>query len=125
MPLVPQGERLGAPVAGTRQFIAIGLNYRKHAQEAGLELPKEPVVFTKTVSCAVGANDAVAWPLGIGGKGNDGVSGYVKQTPGAIGYVELSYAITNKLNYAAVRNRAGNFIVPSKESIKAAAASIA
>ena len=71
----------------------------------------------------VGEGTAVKWPVGIGGKGNEGVAAYTKQIKGAIGYVELSYAITNKLNYTAVRNRAGNFIVPSKESIKAAAAS--
>lgn len=71
----------------------------------------------------VGEGTSVKWPTGLGGKGNEGVAAYTKQVKGAIGYVELSYAITNKLNYAAVRNRAGNFIVPSKESIKAAAAS--
>lgn len=71
----------------------------------------------------VGEGTAVKWPTGLGGKGNEGVAAYTKQIKGAIGYVELSYAITNKLNYTAVRNRAGNFIVPSKESIKAAAAS--
>ncbi len=71
----------------------------------------------------VGEGTSVKWPAGLGGKGNEGVAAYTKQIKGAIGYVELSYAITNKLNYTAVRNRAGNFIVPSKESIKAAAAS--
>jgi phosphate transport system substrate-binding protein len=71
----------------------------------------------------VGEGTAVKWPAGIGGKGNEGVAAYTKQIKGAIGYVELSYALTNKMNYTAVRNRAGNFIVPSKESIKAAAAS--
>ena len=71
----------------------------------------------------VGEGTSVKWPAGIGGKGNEGVAAYTKQIKGAIGYVELSYAITNKLNYTAVRNRTGNFIVPSKESIKAAAAS--
>jgi len=59
----------------------------------------------------------------VGGKGNEGVAAYTKQIKGSIGYVELSYALVNKLNYAAVRNRAGNFIVPSNESIAAAAAS--
>ncbi len=71
----------------------------------------------------VGEGTAVKWPIGIGGKGNEGVAAYTKQIKGAIGYVELSYAVTNKLNYVAVRNRAGNFIVPSNASIKAAAAS--
>lgn len=70
----------------------------------------------------VGEGTSVKWPVGIGGKGNEGVAAYTKQIKGAIGYVELSYAITNKLNYAPVRNRAGNFVVASKDSIKAAAA---
>ena len=64
MPLVPEGTRLGAPVAGTRQFVAIGLNYRKHAQESGLEIPKEPVVFTKALTCIAGPNDTVELPEG-------------------------------------------------------------
>ena len=64
MPLVPEGTRLGAPVAGTRQFVAIGLNYRKHAQESGLEIPKEPVVFTKALTCIAGPNDTVELPDG-------------------------------------------------------------
>ncbi len=62
MPLVPEGARIGAPVAGTRQFIAIGLNYRKHAEEAGLEIPKEPVVFTKAITSIGGPNDDVNLP---------------------------------------------------------------
>jgi 2,4-diketo-3-deoxy-L-fuconate hydrolase len=64
MPLVPAGTRLGAPVAGTRQFVAIGLNYRKHAEESGLEIPKEPVVFTKALTSIAGPNDIVELPEG-------------------------------------------------------------
>ena len=64
MPLVPEGTRLGAPVAGTRQFVAIGLNYRQHAEESGLEIPKEPVVFTKAITCIAGPNDDVELPEG-------------------------------------------------------------
>ena len=64
MPLVPAGSRFGAPVAGVRQFIAIGLNYRKHAQEAGMEIPKEPVVFNKALTCIAGPNDDVELPEG-------------------------------------------------------------
>lgn len=69
----------------------------------------------------VGAGKSVSWPTGIGGKGNEGVSGIVKQTPGAIGYVELAYAVQNKLPYAQVRNRAGHFVAPSLRSTVAAA----
>jgi 2-keto-4-pentenoate hydratase/2-oxohepta-3-ene-1,7-dioic acid hydratase in catechol pathway len=64
MPLVPKGTRLGAPVAGVRQFVAIGLNYRQHALEAGLEIPKEPVVFTKALTSIAGPNDDVTLPEG-------------------------------------------------------------
>lgn len=64
MPLVPPGTRIGMPVAGARQFVAIGLNYRKHAQEAGLEIPKEPVVFTKALTSLAGPDDDVRLPPG-------------------------------------------------------------
>lgn len=64
MPLVPQGARLGTPIAGTRQFVAIGLNYRKHAEESGLQIPKEPVVFTKALTSIAGPNDDIQMPEG-------------------------------------------------------------
>ncbi|MCM8806349.1 MAG: phosphate ABC transporter substrate-binding protein PstS [Candidatus Omnitrophica bacterium] len=65
----------------------------------------------------VGSGTSVNWPVGLGGKGNEGVSGLVKQTPGAIGYVELTYALQNNLLFGLVKNKAGNFIKPSVESI--------
>jgi len=68
----------------------------------------------------VGAGNAVNWPVGLGGKGNEGVAGVVKQTPGAIGYVELIYALQNKMDYAKVKNKKGNVIVPSLASVTAA-----
>jgi phosphate transport system substrate-binding protein len=58
----------------------------------------------------VGKNTSVNWPVGLGGKGNEGVSGLVKQTPNALGYVELIYAIQNKLPYGRVRNSSGAFV---------------
>jgi phosphate transport system substrate-binding protein len=70
----------------------------------------------------VGTNTSVNWPTGIGGKGNEGVAGQVKQTPGAVGYVELIYAIQNKMPYAEVKNSAGKFVKASLESITAAMA---
>ena len=69
----------------------------------------------------VGKGSAVNWPAGIGGKGNEGVAGLIKQTPGAVGYIELAYAIQNTMPYASVQNKAGKFIVPSTASITAAA----
>ncbi len=71
----------------------------------------------------VGEGTAVRWPTGVGGKGNEGVTAYVKQIKGGIGYIELSYALTNKVAYAAMQNAAGNFVQPSAETIQAAAAS--
>lgn len=72
-----------------------------------------------------GAGKEIAWPIGLGGKGNEGVAGQVKQTPGAIGYIELAYANQNKLPYAAIQNASGAFIEPSIASVTAAAAGIA
>jgi phosphate transport system substrate-binding protein len=71
----------------------------------------------------VGEGTAVKWPTGIGGKGNEGVAAYVKQIKGGIGYVELSYALQNKMAYARLKNAAGNFVLPSDETFQAAAAS--
>ena len=68
----------------------------------------------------VGKGTAVNWPLGLGGKGNEGVAGLIKQTPGAIGYVELAYAVQNKMAFAKIQNKAGNFITPSIASTSAA-----
>jgi phosphate transport system substrate-binding protein len=73
----------------------------------------------------VGVNTSVNWPAGVGGRGNEGVSGLVKQTPGAIGYVELIYALQNKISYGAVQNMAGEFAKASVESVTAAAAEAA
>lgn len=73
----------------------------------------------------VGTGTSVNWPVGLGGKGNEGVSGQVKQTAGSCGYVELIYAIQNQLPYARVKNSAGNYIKPDLASITAAAAGAA
>ena len=73
----------------------------------------------------VGKGTSVNWPVGLGGKGNEGVAGQVKNTPGALGYVELAYAAKNALPVALVRNAAGKFIEPTIESTTAAAAGAA
>ncbi len=70
----------------------------------------------------VGRGTSVKWPVGLGGKGNEGVAGQVKQLPGAVGYVELAYAKQNKLPYADVKNSAGNYVAPTIESISEALA---
>lgn len=68
-----------------------------------------------------GKGSNVNWPVGIGGKGNEGVAGTIKQTPGAIGYIELAYANQNGMAYAKIQNKAGNFITPNIASVTAAA----
>ena len=73
----------------------------------------------------VGRNTSVNWPVGLGGKGNEGVTGLVKQTPGAIGYVELIYAVQNQIPHGRVRNAAGAFVKADLASVTAAAAGYA
>jgi len=73
----------------------------------------------------VGKGKEVKWPVGLGGKGNEGVSGQVKQTPGAVGYVELAYAKQNNLPAALVRNKAGQYVAASVPAVTAAAAGVA
>jgi phosphate transport system substrate-binding protein len=73
----------------------------------------------------VGVNTSVKWPVGVGGKGNEGVAGLVKQTPGSLGYVELIYALQNRISYGSVQNMAGKFVTASTESVTAAAAGAA
>jgi phosphate transport system substrate-binding protein len=107
----------------------------------GVTLPNKPIevvhrsdgsgtsfVFTDYLSkispewkSKVGANASVSWPVGLGGKGSDGVTGLVKQTPFSIGYVELLFAAQNKLLFGDVKNAAGKFVKPSFESVSAAA----
>jgi phosphate transport system substrate-binding protein len=72
-----------------------------------------------------GAGTSVSWPGGLGAKGNEGVTAQVKSTPGAVGYVELAYAIENKLTFAAIKNKSGAFVSPSLESTSAAGAGAA
>jgi len=112
------------------------------AANPGLTMPPAPIlpihrsdgsgttnIFTTYLSLVntkwkelVGANTAVSWPAGVGGKGNEGVAGLVRQTPGAIGYVELAYAKQNQLPVAQVQNKAGKFVEPTLASTTAAVA---
>jgi phosphate transport system substrate-binding protein len=115
------------------------------ATNPGIKLPDAPItvvvrsdnsgtsfVFTDFLSkvspewkSQVGANSAPKWPAGLRGKGNEGVSGLVKQTPNSIGYVELTYALQNKMTYGSVKNAAGKFVKADLASVTAAAASAA
>lgn len=112
---------------------------------AGVSLPNQDIlvvhrsdgsgttyIFTDYLSTAVpawktsvGKGKEVKWPVGLGAKGNEGVAGQVKQTPGSIGYVELAYATQNKLPIAAIRNKAGQFVAASVPAVTAAAAAAA
>jgi phosphate transport system substrate-binding protein len=80
--------------------------------------------FSREWKDKVGYATSVNWPVGLGGKGNEGVTQQVKQVEGALGYVELIYAISNNLPYAQIKNPAGNYATPSLESVTAAAAGI-
>ena len=73
----------------------------------------------------VGKGTSVKWPSGLGGKGNEGVTALVQQTPGGVGYVELIYALTNKIPFATLQNKAGNWVEASLDGVTAAAASMA
>jgi phosphate transport system substrate-binding protein len=84
-------------------------------------LAKVSPEWKKTVGVATSVN----WPAGVGGKGNEGVAGLVKQTPGSIGYVELIYAIQNKISYGAVQSASGEFLRASTETVSNAAAAAA
>jgi phosphate transport system substrate-binding protein len=72
----------------------------------------------------VGKNTSVKWPVGLGGKGNEGVAGMIRQMQGSIGYIELIYAVQNKISYGTVRNASGAFVKASLDSVTAAAASV-
>lgn len=114
------------------------------AANPGINLPNEKIVvahrsdgsgttfcFTDYLSkispewaSKVGKNTSVDWPVGLGGKGNDGVAGLIKQQNGALGYVELIYAVKNHLPYGMVQNKAGQFVKADLASVNAAAASV-
>ncbi len=74
---------------------------------------------------AVGKGTSVKWPVGLGGKGNEGVAGTIRQIDGSIGYIELIYAVQNNITYGVVRNKSGNFVKASLETTTAAAAAAA
>jgi phosphate transport system substrate-binding protein len=146
VPGVPDIKFSGATLAG----IYLG-NIKKWNDPAlakdnpGVKLPNEDItvvhrsdgsgtsfVFTEYLSkvspdwkSKVGVNASVNWPVGLGGKGNEGVAGLVKQTPNSIGYIELFYAVQNNMSYGALKNKDGNFVKASVETVTAAAAGAA
>jgi len=114
------------------------------AANPGVNLPNQPIIvihrsdgsgttyiFTDYLSkvspdwkSQVGSATSVKWPVGLGGKGNEGVAGMIRQMPGAIGYIELIYAVQNKIPYGVVKNASGDFVKASLDSVTAAAASV-
>jgi len=78
---------------------------------------------SKDWEATVGKGTSVKWPVGLGGKGNEGVAGQIRQLQGSIGYVELIYAVENKITYGSVKNAAGNFVKASLDGVTEAAAS--
>ncbi len=144
LPGVPKGLKLsGADVAD----IYLGKIKKWNdpmlmKENAGMKLPDKAIaiahrsdgsgttnIFTNYLKAVspewdkkVGAGKSVDWPVGLGGKGNDGVAAVVQQTPGGLGYVELAYAIENKMSFAALKNKDGEYVEPSVESTTAAIA---
>ncbi len=141
------GEIRFTPGALAGIFLGKVKNWRDKAildANPGLKLPAQAIavvhrsdgsgttfVFTDYLSkvspewkSKVGAGTSVNWPEGLGGKGNEGVAGLIRQTPGALGYIELIYAEQNKIPFGAVQNAAGEFVRASLESTTAAAASV-
>ena len=144
LPSVTQPIRLTGPVIADI-FLGKILKWSDPAITAlnpGVTFPDDPIVtahrsdgsgttyiFTDYLnkispewSAKAGKGKSVKWPVGLGGKGNEGVTGVIQQTPGSIGYVELIYAMSNKIPFASVKNREGNWITPSLAGVTAAAA---
>jgi phosphate transport system substrate-binding protein len=146
IPGVPSGLKLSRAVyAGL--FLGTVKNWNDPAiakENPGITLPNLPVtivarsdgsgttaVFTANLAAIspdfsknVGSGKSVTWPVGVAGKGNDGVTALIKQTPGAVGYVEYGYAVNNKLTTASLQNKSGVFVAPTIESGAATLASV-
>jgi phosphate transport system substrate-binding protein len=143
LPALTQPIRLSGPVAADifQGKLTKWSDTRIAALNPGVKLPSTDIlvahrteasgttfIFTSYLSAVSpvwksgpGAGKEVQWPVGLGGKGNEGVAGTIKQTPGAIGYIELAYAKQNKIPTALLQNAAGQFVAPSIEGATAAA----
>ncbi len=145
LPGVPSGLKLSADVISELFLgkIKTWSDARIVQMNPGVKLPNEPVtiirrsdgsgttaIFTDYLTkvspdwkTRVGTGTAVNWPVGLGGKGNEGVAGLIQQTPGSLGYTELVFAKINHLSYVAIKNQAGEFIEPNLNSVTLAASS--
>src|SRR5882672_6511810 len=112
-----RAEPRGRP-AGERYQRGAPLRWLRHH----LHLDELPVEDEPRVEVRRGRGASVNWPVGVGGKGNEGVASYVQRIQGSIGYVEYAYVLQNKMTYALVRNREGQFVSPSAKAFQAAAA---
>jgi phosphate transport system substrate-binding protein len=144
VPGVPKGQLKLTPELIAGLFLGDVKKWndpRLTAENPGLRLPDQAVtvvhrsdgsgtswIFTNYLDKVnpawkrkVGTGQSVAWPTGVGGKGNEGVASYVKRLPGAVGYVEYAYALQNDMNTTELRNRDGNFVAPTAKSFEAAA----
>lgn len=143
VPGIGQGMRLsGDVIADIYEKKITSWNDARIAKDnPGANLPATPIfvvhradssgtsfIFTSYLSSVSGswrggpgAGKSVNWPTGVGGNGNPGVAAFISHQPGAIGYIELTYALQNRLSYASVKNRAGVYVAPSIESVTAAA----
>lgn len=102
----------------------INVAYRSDGSGTTYVFTKHLAAINPEFASEVGADKSVPWPVGVGGKGNDGVTALIKQTPGTIGYVEYGYAESNKLSMATLQNKSGAFVVPDAASGASTLASV-
>jgi phosphate transport system substrate-binding protein len=96
--------------------LPINVAFRSDGSGTTFVFTKHLAAISKDFADEVGSDKSVTWPIGAGGKGNEGVTALVKQTPGTVGYVEYGYAVNNGLSMASLQNKAGKFVKPSDES---------
>jgi phosphate transport system substrate-binding protein len=104
--------------------LPINLAFRSDGSGTTFVFTKHLAAISKDFADEVGTDKSVTWPVGAGGKGNEGVTALIKQTPGTIGYVEYGYAVHNGLSMASLQNKAGKFVKPTDESGAATLASV-
>jgi phosphate transport system substrate-binding protein len=102
----------------------INVAYRSDGSGTTFVFTKHLAAISKDFADEVGVDKSVTWPVGAGGKGNEGVTALIKQTPGTVGYVEYGYAVNNGLSMASLQNKSGNFVKPTDESGAATLASV-
>lgn len=102
----------------------INVAYRSDGSGTTFVFTKHLAAISPEFDKEIGSDKTVPWPVGVGGKGNEGVTALIKQTPGTVGYVEYGYAKHNGLNMASLQNKSGNYVAPTEESAAATLASV-